>query len=121
MIHLPSIHQLNEQLIKPKSLLFFCFRDTAGLIGLAAVLLGLYTTSGGLWSLAAVPWGLALLGWVGLRGVMLWRLGSMQKAIHTQATHLQTLVHNGKTLTGLSRKALRLVQETEVISRGFTL
>lgn len=45
----------------------------------------------------------------------------MQKAVHTQATHLQTLVQNGKTLTGLSRKALRLVQETEVISRGFTL
>lgn len=85
------------------------------------MLLGLSTTSGGLWPLAAVPWGLALLGWVGLRGVMLWRLGSMQKAVHTQATHLQTLVQNGKTLTGLSRKALRLVQETEVISRGFTL
>ncbi|XP_056878243.1 vezatin isoform X3 [Takifugu flavidus] len=95
--------------------------DTAGLIGLAAVLLGLYTTAGGLWSLATVPCCLAVLGWVGLRGVMLWRLGSMQRAIHTQATHLQTLVHNGKTLTGLSRKALRLVQETEVISKGFTL
>lgn len=102
-------------------MLFFAFRDTAGLVGLAAVLLGLYTTAGGLWSLATVPCCLAVLGWVGLRGVMLWRLGSMQRAIHTQATHLQTLVHNGKTLTGLSRKALRLVQETEVISKGFTL
>uniref|UniRef100_H3D561 Vezatin n=1 Tax=Tetraodon nigroviridis TaxID=99883 RepID=H3D561_TETNG len=95
--------------------------DTAGLIGLAAVLLGVWTTGGGLWTPAAVPWGVALLGWVGLRGVMLWRLGSMQKAVHSQATHLQTLVHRGKSLTGLSRKALRLVQETEVISRGFTL
>lgn len=93
----------------------------AGLIGLAAVLLGLCTTSGGLWSLAAAPWGLALLGWVGLRGFMLWRRGCMQRAVHTRATQLQSLVHNGKTLTGLSRKALRLVQETEVISRGFTL
>ncbi|XP_039647352.1 vezatin isoform X1 [Perca fluviatilis] len=93
--------------------------DVAGLVGLAAVLLGL--CSEGLWSLAAAPWGLALLGWLGLRGVMLWRMGRMQRAVHTRATQLQTLVHNSKTLTGLSRKALRLVQETEVISRGFTL
>ncbi|XP_041820146.1 vezatin isoform X2 [Chelmon rostratus] len=95
--------------------------DMAGLVGLAAVLLGLCSASEGLWSLAAAPWGLALLGWAGLRGVMLWRQGRMQRAVHTRATHLQTLVHNSKTLTGLSRKALRLVQETEVISRGFTL
>ncbi|XP_044042811.1 vezatin isoform X3 [Siniperca chuatsi] len=95
--------------------------DMAGLVGLAAVLLGLCSASEGLWSLAAAPWGLALLGWVGLRGVMLWRQGRMQRAVHTRATQLQTLVHNSKTLTGLSRKALRLVQETEVISRGFTL
>nr|XP_046234672.1 vezatin isoform X2 [Scatophagus argus] len=95
--------------------------DMAGLVSLAAVLLGLCSTSEGLWSLAAAPWGLALLGWVGLRGVMLWRQGRMQRAVHAQAMQLQILVHNGKTLTGLSRKALRLVQETEVISRGFTL
>ncbi|XP_041636571.1 vezatin isoform X2 [Cheilinus undulatus] len=95
--------------------------DMAGLVGLAAVLLGLCSASDSLWSLAAAPWGLALLGWVGLRGFMLWRLGRMQRAVHARATQLQTLVHNSKTLTGLSRKALRLVQETEVISRGFTL
>ncbi|XP_054862565.1 vezatin isoform X2 [Amphiprion ocellaris] len=95
--------------------------DVAGLVGLAAVLLGLCSASEGLWSLAAAPWGLALLGWVGLRGVTLWRRGRMQRAVHTRATQLQALVHNSKTLTGLSRKALRLVQETEVISRGFTL
>ena len=45
----------------------------------------------------------------------------MQRAVHSQAACLQTLVHSGKALTGLSRKALRLVQETEVISKGFTL
>ncbi|XP_034529721.1 vezatin isoform X2 [Notolabrus celidotus] len=95
--------------------------DVAGLVGLAAVLLGLCSVSEGLWSLAAAPWGLALLGWVGLRGFTLWRLGRMQRAVHARATQLQSLVHNSKTLTGLSRKALRLVQETEVISRGFTL
>ncbi|XP_074482223.1 vezatin isoform X2 [Sebastes fasciatus] len=95
--------------------------DMAGLVGLAAVLLGLCSASDGLWSLAAVPWGLALLGWLGLRGVTLWRRGRMQRAVHTRATQLQALVHNSKMLTGLARKALRLVQETEVISRGFTL
>ncbi|KAM3587982.1 uncharacterized protein V6R79_018214 [Siganus canaliculatus] len=96
--------------------------DVAALVGLAAVLLGLCSSSDSVWSLlAAAPWGLALLGWVGLRGVMLWRLGRMQRAVHRRATQIQTLVHNSKTLTGLSRKALRLVQETEVISRGFTL
>lgn len=94
-------------------------RDLAGLMGVAAVLLGLCCN--GLWSLAAAPWGLALLSWVGLRGVVLWRQGCMQRAVYVRATELQTLVHNSKTLTGLSRKALRLVQETEVISRGFTL
>uniref|UniRef100_A0A665WGX2 Vezatin n=1 Tax=Echeneis naucrates TaxID=173247 RepID=A0A665WGX2_ECHNA len=96
-------------------------RDMAGLVGLASVLLGLCSVSEGLWSLAVAPWGLALLGWVGLRGITLWRRGRVQRAVHARATQLQTLVHNSKTLTGLSRKALRLVQETEVISRGFTL
>ncbi|XP_029351126.1 vezatin isoform X2 [Echeneis naucrates] len=95
--------------------------DMAGLVGLASVLLGLCSVSEGLWSLAVAPWGLALLGWVGLRGITLWRRGRVQRAVHARATQLQTLVHNSKTLTGLSRKALRLVQETEVISRGFTL
>ncbi|XP_047431142.1 LOW QUALITY PROTEIN: vezatin [Mugil cephalus] len=96
--------------------------DVAGLVGLAAVLLGLCSATEGPWSLAAAaPWGLALLGWLGLRGATLWRRGRMQRAVHARATQLQSLVHNSKTLTGLSRKALRLVQETEVISRGFTL
>ncbi|KAM4711788.1 vezatin isoform 2-T2 [Anableps anableps] len=95
--------------------------DVAGLLGLAAVLLGVCYSPDSLWSLAAAPWGLALLGWVGLRGLALWRRGRMQKDVQTRATRLQTLVHNSKTLTGLARKALRLVQETEVISRGFTL
>ncbi|XP_061839643.1 vezatin isoform X2 [Nerophis lumbriciformis] len=90
--------------------------DIAGLVGLAAVLLGLCSASGGLWSLAA-----ALLGWAGLRAATLWRQARVQRAVHARVSQIHTLVHNSKTLTGLSRKALRLVQETEVISRGFTL
>ncbi|XP_008313676.1 vezatin isoform X2 [Cynoglossus semilaevis] len=96
--------------------------DMAALVGLASVLLGLCSSAEGLlWSLAVTPWSLALLGWMGVKGATLWRLGRLQTAVHARATHLQNLVHNSKTLTGLSRKALRLVQETEVISRGFTL
>ncbi|CAL8330197.1 unnamed protein product [Boreogadus saida] len=96
--------------------------DAAGLVGLAAVLLGLFSASGGGWSLAgAAPWGLVLLGWAGARAGGLWRRGGAQRAVHAAASELQALVHDSKALTGLSRKALRLVQETEVISRGFTL
>ncbi|XP_047246193.1 vezatin isoform X2 [Girardinichthys multiradiatus] len=95
--------------------------DVAGLVGLAAVLLGICCSPDSLWSLAAALWGLALLGWVVLRGLALWRRGRMQKDVQTRGSRLQTLVNNSKTLTGLARKALRLVQETEVISRGFTL
>ncbi|XP_007540502.1 vezatin isoform X1 [Poecilia formosa] len=95
--------------------------DVAGLLGLAAVLLGVCCSPDSLWSLAAAPWALALLGWVALRGLALWRRRRMQKDVQTRTMRLQTLVNNSKTLTGLARKALRLVQETEVISRGFTL
>uniref|UniRef100_A0A8C7NRG2 Vezatin n=1 Tax=Oncorhynchus mykiss TaxID=8022 RepID=A0A8C7NRG2_ONCMY len=69
--------------------------DVAVLVGLAAVLLGLSSLSAGAWSLA--------------------------RAAHTQASELQTMALNSKALTSLARKSLRLLQETEVISRGFTL
>ncbi|XP_061662226.1 vezatin [Syngnathoides biaculeatus] len=95
--------------------------DWAGLVGLAAVLLGLCTASGGPWSPAAAPWGLATLAWAAVRAAALWRRAGALRAVRARASQLRALVHNGKTLTGMSRKALRLVQETEVISRGFTL
>ena len=86
------------------------------------MLLGLFSAIGGGWSLAgAAPWGLVLLGWVGARAGRLWRRARAQRAVHAAASELQALVHDSKALTGVSRKALRLVQETEVISRGFTL
>ncbi|XP_061617314.1 vezatin isoform X1 [Phyllopteryx taeniolatus] len=95
--------------------------DLAGLAGLAAVLLGLCSASGGAWSLAAAPWGLATLAWAAVRAAALRRRGGAQRDVHARASQLRTLIHASKTLTGMSRKALRLVQETEVISRGFTL
>uniref|UniRef100_A0A4W5NYE1 Vezatin n=1 Tax=Hucho hucho TaxID=62062 RepID=A0A4W5NYE1_9TELE len=95
--------------------------DITVLVGLAAVLLGLSSLSGGAWSLAVIPWCAAVMGWVGLRGAGLWSQGRMQRAAHAQASKLQTMVLNSKALTSLARKSLRLLQETEVISRGFTL
>ncbi|XP_070976911.1 vezatin-like isoform X3 [Oncorhynchus clarkii lewisi] len=95
--------------------------DVTVLVGLAAVLLGLSSLSAGAWSLAVIPWCAAVMGWVGLRGAGLWRQGRMQRAAHAQASELQTMVLNSKALTSLARKSLRLLQETEVISRGFTL
>lgn len=122
----PSLLTLHSSQSSPASTLprpgFFAkpsIWDLAIIVSLAAVALS--ACSEGLWSQAAAPWALALLTWVGLKGIVLWRRGSVQRAVFTRATELQTLVHNSKTLTGLSRKALRLVQETEVISRGFTL
>ncbi|XP_035604828.2 vezatin-like isoform X2 [Oncorhynchus keta] len=95
--------------------------DVAVLVGLAAGLLGLSSLSTGAWSLAVIPWCAAVMGWVGLRGAGLWRQGRMQRAAHAQASELQTMALNCKALTSLARKSLRLLQETEVISRGFTL
>lgn len=87
-------------------------------MGPTAVLLGLCSASGGAaWSLAAAPLVLAALCWA----AALWRRGGAQRAVHARASQLRALIHNSKALTGMSRKALRLVQETEVISRGFTL
>lgn len=93
--------------------------DLTVLVCLAAVVFSAGSES--LWSPTTAPWALVLVTWVGLKGIVLWRRGRMQRVVFTRANELQTLVHNSKMITGLSRKALRLVQETEVISRGFTL
>ncbi|XP_058272658.1 vezatin isoform X4 [Hemibagrus wyckioides] len=54
-------------------------------------------------------------------GVHLWHKAAMQQQVQAQAVHLESLVINSRALTSLARKSLRLIQETEVISRGFTL
>lgn len=108
-------------LLSPRFLASPSLWDMAVLVGLASVLLGLSSASGGVLSLAAAPWTVVVMGWVGLKGAALWRQGQMQRAVHRRAAELQSLVQNSKALTSLARKSLRLVQETEVISRGFTL
>ncbi|KAF5907978.1 vezatin isoform X2, partial [Clarias magur] len=54
-------------------------------------------------------------------GVHLWHKAAMQQQVQAQAVQLESLVINSRALTSLARKSLRLIQETEVISRGFTL
>ncbi|KAA0721151.1 Vezatin [Triplophysa tibetana] len=55
------------------------------------------------------------------RGLSLCRKASLQRHVQSLAIQLEALVNNSRALTSLSRKSLRLIQETEVISRGFTL
>lgn len=64
---------------------------------------------------------LCLSVYVGLRGSALRQRAQQQKCVWEQCVCVERLVTDGRALTSLCRKALRLVQETEVIYRGFTL
>ncbi|XP_051974695.1 vezatin-like isoform X1 [Xyrauchen texanus] len=55
------------------------------------------------------------------RGLCLWHKAGLQRHVQSLAVQLEGLVNNSRALTSLSRKSLRLIQETEVILRGFTL
>ncbi|XP_028669284.1 vezatin isoform X3 [Erpetoichthys calabaricus] len=55
------------------------------------------------------------------RGLGLWKMTRLQMKIRRCSQKLEELAANSRAFTNLVRKALRLVQETEVISRGFTL
>ncbi|NWW41194.1 VEZA protein, partial [Panurus biarmicus] len=50
-----------------------------------------------------------------------WRTAKLQMSLRKYCTQLEETVANSRAFTNLVRKALRLIQETEVISRGFTL
>ncbi|NXG95742.1 VEZA protein, partial [Loxia leucoptera] len=50
-----------------------------------------------------------------------WRTARLQMSLRKHCTQLEETVANSRAFTNLVRKALRLIQETEVISRGFTL
>ncbi|XP_072530280.1 vezatin isoform X2 [Salminus brasiliensis] len=95
--------------------------DISVLVGLVAVLLGVW---------CSCPEDSQVLLWLSLsvvcvlcvcRGVSLWRKAGLQQCVQSQAVQLESLVMNSRALTSLARKSLRLIQETEVISRGFTL
>ncbi|KFV95308.1 Vezatin, partial [Eurypyga helias] len=68
-----------------------------------------------------LPWGLVLLVYTAFRVWGTWRTAKLQMSLRKYCIQLEETVANSRAFTNLVRKALRLIQETEVISRGFTL
>ncbi|CAM5084395.1 unnamed protein product [Eretmochelys imbricata] len=66
-------------------------------------------------------WGLVLFVYVITRVLGTWRIAKLQMSLRKYRLQLEETVANSRAFTNLVRKALRLIQETEVISRGFTL
>ncbi|XP_075789618.1 vezatin isoform X2 [Pelodiscus sinensis] len=66
-------------------------------------------------------WELVLLVYLIIRALGTWRTAKLQMSLQKYSLQLEETVANSRAFTNLVRKALRLIQETEVISRGFTL
>lgn len=56
-----------------------------------------------------------------LRMLRTWSAARLQVKLKKYCGQLEMTVANSRAFTNLVRKSLRLIQETEVISRGFTL
>ncbi|KAM4748854.1 vezatin [Rhinophrynus dorsalis] len=56
-----------------------------------------------------------------LQALSTWRTVRLQRTLKKYCSQLEGTIANSRAFTNLVRKALRLIQETEVISRGFTL
>ncbi|XP_036374150.1 vezatin [Megalops cyprinoides] len=95
--------------------------DLSVLAAFAAVLAALQGPEGGPSMTLLVPWAAALAAFVALRGAGLVRMARLRRDMRARGVRLERLALDCRALTGLARKSLRLVQETEVISRGFTL
>lgn len=66
-------------------------------------------------------WGVILFVYLIIRALKLWRTAKLQVTLKKYNVRLEDTATNSRAFTNLVRKALRLIQETEVISRGFTL
>uniref|UniRef100_A0A6J0VES0 Vezatin n=1 Tax=Pogona vitticeps TaxID=103695 RepID=A0A6J0VES0_9SAUR len=66
-------------------------------------------------------WGTGLLFYLIFRVLNTLRTAKLQMSLKRCHLQLEDMVANCRSFTNLVRKALRLIQETEVISRGFTL
>lgn len=66
-------------------------------------------------------WGVILFVYLITRASRLWRTAKLQVTLRKYNVRLEDMATNSRAFTNLVRKALRLIQETEVISRGFTL
>nr|XP_048274141.1 vezatin isoform X3 [Myodes glareolus] len=66
-------------------------------------------------------WGIILFLYSIIRALKLWRTAKLQMTLRKYRVRLEDMAANSRAFTNLVRKSLRLIQETEVISRGFTL
>ncbi|XP_042848855.1 vezatin isoform X5 [Panthera tigris] len=66
-------------------------------------------------------WGVILFVYLIIRALRFWRTAKLQVTLKKYIVRLEDTATNSRAFTNLVRKALRLIQETEVISRGFTL
>ncbi|XP_034843712.1 vezatin isoform X4 [Mirounga leonina] len=66
-------------------------------------------------------WGVILFIFLIVKALRLWTTAKLQVTLKKYNVHLEDTATNSRAFTNLVRKALRLIQETEVISRGFTL
>ncbi|XP_077909110.1 vezatin isoform X3 [Ictidomys tridecemlineatus] len=66
-------------------------------------------------------WGVVLFLYLIIRALRLWRTAKLHMTLKKYSVRLEDMAANSRAFTNLVRKALRLIQETEVISRGFTL
>ncbi|XP_038612436.1 vezatin isoform X3 [Tachyglossus aculeatus] len=74
------------------------------------------------WSVSSwLMWGLVLIVYMVIRALSFWRTAKLQITLRKHNVQLEEAAVNSRAFTNLVRKALRLIQETEVISRGFTL
>uniref|UniRef100_A0A2D4IMT6 Vezatin n=1 Tax=Micrurus lemniscatus lemniscatus TaxID=129467 RepID=A0A2D4IMT6_MICLE len=65
--------------------------------------------------------GVVFFVYITVRGLDITRIAKLQTSLKKCHLQLEDIVINCRAFTNLVRKALRLIQETEVISRGFTL
>ncbi|XP_027248447.1 vezatin isoform X3 [Cricetulus griseus] len=66
-------------------------------------------------------WGIILFLYLITRALKLWRTAKLRMTLKKYRVRLEDMATNSRAFTNLVRKSLRLIQETEVISRGFTL
>ncbi|KAM9311670.1 vezatin [Gastrophryne carolinensis] len=108
--HLPSLRSLAAPNIWEMSLLF------AFLSALAA-LKSWHFTSLFIWGPSLLLFAIFAI----LRVLRTWSAARLQVKLKKYCSQLEMTVANSRAFTNLVRKSLRLIQETEVISRGFTL
>ncbi|XP_021569146.1 vezatin isoform X2 [Carlito syrichta] len=74
------------------------------------------------WAVSSwLAWGMTLLAYLVIRALRFWRTAKLQVTLKQYSIRLGDMATNSRAFTNLVRKSLRLIQETEVISRGFTL